>query len=177
MVDKADLNKYYRKFFGIARNITKGEKRDAKDLVQEFYIITLEYPDQDKLKEIEANGHILFWAARVMVNMYARSRGFFKMKYHRERPCGVQEVTDIDQQVAEEVDYEQFELKEKRIRIIEDKLQELHWYDRKIIEIYYGINTHDGKGYSVRGLAKATGISASSLFHTIKKTKQYLKDE
>ena len=177
MVVTANIETYYDEFTRVALNITKGNERDAQDLVQEFYLLALEYPDQNKLQQIEANGHIVFWGSRVMVNMYTRERGFFKKKYHRERPAGVQDVCEIDLQVAAEVEHEAFALKEQQYNKIEKLLSELHWYDRKIIEIYYGINVPNEKGYSVRGLSQATGISASSLFHTIKKTKKYLKNE
>lgn len=158
-------------------NLTKGDKRDAQDLVQEFYLSTLEYKDQDKLKQICANGHFVFWGTRVMVQMYYRERDFFKRKYHREQTYSEKNVTELDWQTYSDTDYDSFKEKEKQYDKIEKSLSELHWYDRKIIEIYYGINVPKRKGYSVRALAKATGISASSLFHTIKKTKKYLKGE
>lgn len=182
MAGKTNIGKYYDEFYRIARNITKGYKNDAQDLVQEFYLSVLEYPDQTKIKDLIENGHIIFWGSRVMVNMYVRERGFFKRKYHRERSGCTADVTAWSQLKIElleesQATIENKETEEKQYKALEEKLSELHWYDRKIIEVYYGINTQDGKGYSIRGLSKATGISASSLFHTIKKVKKHLKDE
>ena len=38
-----DLEQYYLKLLNLAEKITKGNKIDAKDLVQDLYVIILEY--------------------------------------------------------------------------------------------------------------------------------------
>ena len=184
MVVAANIEKYYAAFTRVALNITKGYERDAQDLVQEFYLSTLEYPNPQKLEQVIADGNFIFWGTRIMVNMYIRERGYFKQKYYKEKTGTRTDFADLDHLMEFTYLLENIQdviedkmLLEKQYTIIQEKLSELHWYDRKIIEVYYGINTPDGKGYSVRGLSKATGISASSLFHTIKKTKKHLKSE
>jgi len=44
-----ELAKYYQKLLKLAEKITKGNKVDAQDLVQDLYVIILEY-DQEKIK-------------------------------------------------------------------------------------------------------------------------------
>jgi len=58
-----------------------------------------------------------------------------------------------------------------KIELIEKELNKLCWYDKKIFELYYGeSNTLDS-------LAKKTGISRNSLFTTIDKVRNILKEE
>ena len=54
-----ELAKYYPKLLKLAEKITKGNKVDALDLVQDLYVIILEY-DQEKIKKIVENGHLVF---------------------------------------------------------------------------------------------------------------------
>ena len=57
-----------------------------------------------------------------------------------------------------------------RLDAIEELLKDLYWYDRELFLTYY-------KGsYTLDTLSDKTGISRSSIFNTIKRVKDYIKD-
>ena len=60
--------------------------------------------------------------------------------------------------------------KEEKIQKIEAELNKLHWYDKKVFELYYD-------GHTLDSLAKETKISRNSLYTTIDKVRTILKKE
>ena len=58
------------------------------------------------------------------------------------------------------------ELKWQKLEKIDNALEDMHWYDKKLFELYYTEkNTFDS-------LAKKTGISRNSIFTTIQNTRK-----
>jgi len=60
--------------------------------------------------------------------------------------------------------------KKQAIEKIEKELDGLYWYDKKVFEVYYN------EGHTLDSLAKKTGISRNSLFTTLKKVRNQLKE-
>ena len=58
----------------------------------------------------------------------------------------------------------------EKLELIDNELDKLHWYDKKVFELYYEGNTLDS-------LAEQTKISRNSLFTTIDKVREILKKE
>jgi hypothetical protein len=54
---------------------------------------------------------------------------------------------------------------------MDKELDNLHWYDKRIFEIYRDTPL------SIRGMAKETKISFVNIFHTLKKVKTIMKDK
>jgi hypothetical protein len=54
---------------------------------------------------------------------------------------------------------------------MDNELDDLHWYDKRIFEIYRDTPL------SIRGMAKETKISFVNIFHTLKKVKLIMKDK
>lgn len=161
-----DLEQYYLKLLNIAEKITKGNKIDAKDLVQDLYVIILEY-DRDKINKIIDNGHLIFWSARVLMNQYVRTNSAFKTKYYTKLRTENYEVNNFE--YLDEIDeHREFE---NKLNFVKNKMNDLHEYDKLLFEIYFS------SGKSIRRLAKDTGISTTSIYTTLKNVKQYLKDE
>ena len=161
-----ELAKYYPKLLKLAEKITKGNKVDAQDLVQDLYVIILEY-DQEKIKKIVENGHLVFWSARVLMNQYVRTNSAFKTKYYTKLRTENYDVKNFHyfDGIEELVEFE------NKLRFVKDKMNNLHEYDKLLFEIYFS------SGKSIRKLAKDTGISTTSIYTTLKNVKQYLKDE
>ena len=63
-------------------------------------------------------------------------------------------------------DYKQYVYLEK----IDKALDDFYWYDRDVFKLYYY------EGNTLTGLAKKTGISRNSLFTTIDKVREQLKE-
>ena len=161
-----ELAKYYPKLLKLAEKITKGNKVDALDLVQDLYVIILEY-DQEKIKKIVENGHLVFWSARVLMNQYVRTNSAFKTKYYTKLRTENYDVKNFQyfDSIEELVEFE------NKLQFVKDKMNNLHEYDKLLFEIYFS------SGKSIRKLAKDTGISTTSIYTTLKNVKQYLKDE
>ena len=165
-----DIATKYKELLRIALKIT-GRVDDAQDLTQEVYIVMLEY-DQEKLRTIYDNGHLGFWCTRVMLNMYIRSNSQFKKKHHEINKTGIdneyrlnQLVCDGDEGIEEKI------LQEDRLELINNAMEDLHFYDKTLFKVYYETD------HTIRSLAEATGISTTSIFHTIKNVRNYIKDE
>jgi len=161
-----ELEKYYPKLLKLSQKITKGNKVDAQDLVQDLYVIILEY-DKNKMQKIIENGHLIFWSARVLMNQYVRSNSAFKTKYYtklRTENFDVKNFQYFDG-IEELIEFE------NKLKFIKDKMNGLHEYDKLLFEIYFS------SGKSIRKLAKDTGISTTSIYTTLKNVKNYLKDE
>ena len=59
----------------------------------------------------------------------------------------------------------------ERLEKIDQCLDNLYWYDSKVFQLYYY------EGNTLDSLAKKTGISRNSLFTTIDKVREYIKEE
>lgn len=60
---------------------------------------------------------------------------------------------------------------ERRLDTIHNELQKWHWYDQKLLIL------HTIDGMSMREISRQTGISLSSIFHTIKTCKEKLRNK
>jgi len=160
----------YSEISNIALKVTKGNREDAQDLTQEVYLIMLEY-DQSKLLQIVSNGHLLFWVTRIMLNQYQSSKpSAFKKKH---KPLAIDEnaivsvlkADDLQEVIDEDVEYY------RKLSLINVAMDDLHFYDKTLFRVYYESD------HTIRSLAKVTGISTTSIFLTIKKVRNYIKDE
>ena len=59
----------------------------------------------------------------------------------------------------------------QKLEQIDKALENVYWYDRDVFKLYYY------EGNTLTGLAKKTGISRNSLFTTIDKVREYLKEQ
>ena len=58
----------------------------------------------------------------------------------------------------------------QKLEQIDKALEDFYWYDRDVFKLYYY------EGHTLTGLAKKTGISRNSLFTTIDKVREQLKE-
>tara|TARA_R100001530_G_scaffold133380_1_gene106692 strand:- start:418 stop:957 length:540 start_codon:yes stop_codon:yes gene_type:complete len=61
--------------------------------------------------------------------------------------------------------------KQEKLEKIDKALDSVYWYDKKVFELYYY------EGNTLDSLAEKTGISRNSLFTTIDKVRQLIKEE
>jgi hypothetical protein len=95
-----------------------------------------------------------------MLNMIKSDRSTFYNRFRR----GFEQLGDIGERLQDEG-------QDEAEKSIEGHLSGLHWYERKLIEIY------SENGRNVAKISRETGIPYRSLFKTIKKTKSVLKAE
>tara|TARA_R110000765_G_C18791976_1_gene592680 strand:- start:6 stop:557 length:552 start_codon:yes stop_codon:yes gene_type:complete len=169
------LSPFFRK---ICYGITK-DKEKINDAVQELYLYFLQMNPDTLRKIYENDGElgIKKYGAVVLKRSLTspRSPFFYKYQKYYTNLVGVHmSNTDPDHfhrsiyNIAEEVDENIAFQKLDKIDLV---LNNMYWYDAKIFHLYY----YDGN--TLDTLAKKTGISRNSLFTTIDKVRNILKEE
>lgn len=131
---------------------------DAEDLVQDMYV---KMHDFSSAERIQYNDDINTFY------VYITMRNLFYDKKKKEVPTVNIDALHYLPEAEEENDKEALEfLLEKMNKCLDQE----HWYNRKIFEIYYG------KGETIRELSKGSKISSSSIFNTIKNVRETIKE-
>ena len=141
-----------------------GEFDYAEDLVQEFYITLYKYANKEKVirNGIVSRGYCFFTLRSLYYQYYNNKKKINKFSIDDlEFTYQIADNTQMDEQVAFH----------KICTMIDEKLNSLHWYDKKLFTIYK--DTH----LSIRKLAAETKISWVSIFNTLKHIKQEIKKE
>ena len=134
--------------------------RHGDDLIQEVALQLLEMPD-DKWQEINEGGYLRFYVVRTIMNMATSKRSAFAKKYN---------LFNTSNELPEQIEPEGYDHeKESDLRTIETLLTELHWYDKKVLEMYI----EEG---SYRKVAAKVGIPYKSIGNTVKRSLKTLRN-
>lgn len=146
----------------VADAIGKMEPENLRDdLRQEIFQVLCELPEE-RLLEMFREGWLKWFIVRTMLNMIKSDRSTFWYKFRRQ----FAEVTD---EMGREPEAPENETRDQeRVR---DGMAGLHWYESKLIEIY------STNGQNIAKISRDTGIPYRSLFKTIKRVKEKLKQE
>tara|TARA_R110000824_G_scaffold272062_1_gene460569 strand:- start:211 stop:717 length:507 start_codon:yes stop_codon:yes gene_type:complete len=158
----------YNKLKDMAYNITGG--KGNKDLLS-FVIEELYKCDKERIAEIIRKKQMTFYVARVMVNQFhsKTSRYYYKYsKYYEYHVTGIVEAISPDNI---ETVIENKEKMEEQLSWIEDKLQDLYWFDAEVFRIYYR------EDFSLNEMQKETKINRNTLHKAITNVKNYLINE
>ena len=120
----------------------------AEDIVQEFYLLLHKY-----------KGYCFIIIRNIHYQIYNAKKRIVKCELNEEI---YNMVDDFD--IEKELEWNNFRTK------AESEVNNWDWYDKKLFSIYRDSNI------SIRGLAKETGISFVSIFHSLKKHKEKLKE-
>ena len=126
------------------------------DLIQEVALVLMELP-QEKWQQINEGGYLRFYVVRTMLNMATSPRSSFSKLYNLHN----YEMADYDR---EEYDQE----KEDDLQLLETLMEELHWYDKKILEMWL----EEG---SYRKVAAKVDIPFKSIGNSVKRALETLK--
>ena len=166
------LNKYlvdnYDKLKDMAHNIA-GEK--SKDDLLSFVIEELYKCDQDRLNEIIGKKQLTFYIARVMLNQYHSKTSRYYYKYNKYYEYHTTTTIESLTQDNTEYNIKDKEIVEQRLEWIEEKLQDLYWFDAECFRIYYR------EEHSLNTMSKATKISRATIYKAITNVKNYLLNE
>tara|TARA_R100000808_G_scaffold6327_3_gene18918 strand:- start:495 stop:1001 length:507 start_codon:yes stop_codon:yes gene_type:complete len=166
------LNKYlvdnYDKLKDMAHNIA-GEKN--KDDLLSFVIEELYKCDQDRLNEIIGKKQLTFYIARVMLNQYHSKTSRYYYKYNKYYEYHTTTTIESLTQDNTEYNIKDKEIVEQRLEWIEEKLQDLYWFDAECFRIYYR------EEHSLNTMSKATKISRATIYKAITNVKNYLLNE
>ncbi len=134
----------------------------AEDIVQEMYIRLNKYVEDPEriMYKGEPNKLFVWVTLRNMVRNFQNKKSMViysgdMVEYDREE---------------QPFDYEEAEGFERLIEKMWESTSDLHWYDKKMFEIYHTTDM------SMRDIEKETKISLYSIFDTLKKTKEYVKE-
>ena len=166
------LNKYlvdnYDKLKDMAHNIA-GEKN--KDDLLSFVIEELYKCDKDRLDEIIGKKQLTFYIARVMLNQYHSKTSRYYYKYNKYYEYHTTTTIESLTQDNTEYNIKDKEIVEQRLEWIEEKLQDLYWFDAECFRIYYR------EEHSLNTMSKATKISRATIYKAITNVKNYLLNE
>ena len=134
----------------------------AEDIVQEMYI-QLHLDVQKGLDLWFGNDVNHYYCYKVLRGIYlnVHKKEAKKIKIYLDQ---TKEIQQIDEKEIDEIEYAKN--KEK----VDNILNELYWYDRKVFEII-------ASGKSVASLSRETGISYISLYNTYRTTKKFIKEQ
>lgn len=137
-------------------------KDTAEELYQYAFLAILEKPNK-QIEEIYEGGYIRFYVVRLLYNaIHGKCSPFAK---HR-----IQESDEVEDRFSDEESIPYKEAQEIKYEAIERTLPKLHWYERKIFEIWM-------EGNSARAIHRQTKISINEILRVIKKVKQQIRDE
>jgi DNA-directed RNA polymerase specialized sigma24 family protein len=148
--------------------ISFGSSKDvADDIVQSFYIRMYKYiKDESKImyNDEEVNRFFVYVTLKNMWKTYKKSAG----RYDFFEAWDEETVDDsVDHEVHEGFNRAFDEMMSK----VQGEMSDWHRYDRLLCEKYFKSD------YSLRQIAKGTGISLTSIFNTIRSSKKILKDK
>tara|TARA_Y100001938_G_C8057966_1_gene415556 strand:- start:691 stop:1263 length:573 start_codon:yes stop_codon:yes gene_type:complete len=172
-------DKFKEMCYGLTTN-----KNDIENAVQELMLYFLQM-NPDTLKGIyEKDGKegIIRYGAVVLRRALCSPRSPFYYKYKKYYTHVDRYVTDstyIDKEMYTVPSYNNISnlpnpvepTQWVKLEKIDKELDKMYWYDQKVFELYYY------EGNTLDSLAKKTGISRNSLFTTIHKVKDILKEE
>ncbi len=165
------LEEGYPKFKDVALNICNDEDK-ASDVVQMTMEAVLKMP-KETLQDIYNKDGLLWYVIRIInLNIKSKtSRYYYKYNKYYElidsNNCTSSYSPDFYENKPGDNDRSTTHI---RLDAIEELLKEQYWYDRELfLTYYYG-------GYTLDTLAAKTGISRTSIFYTLKRVREFLKD-
>ena len=137
-----------------------GEYDYAEDIVQEMYIAIHKYTTPDKIiKNGEVSKGYIFFTLRSLYYQFYNAKN------------KVNKISLDNIQIEYSNDIEQEEAFAKVCNLMDNYIEDWHWYDQKLFKLYRDTDM------SIRKIAKETGISWVSIFNTLKKCKKDIKDK
>ena len=172
-----EISKLSKKFRTMCYGLTK-DKEDIDDAVQELMMYFLQM-NPETLKNIwEKDGKIgiIKYGAVVLKRALTSKRSpfYYKYKKYYTNLVGIN-MTHTSKNnfhksiynIPDTTETGQWEKLEK----IDNALDNIYWYDKKVFQLYYEENN------TLDSLAYKTGISRNSLFSTIDKVRNILKEK
>lgn len=143
------LYKKHNKWVNIVNKLGGGDY--SEDIVQEMYLKL----SKIELKEQTIDTFVYYVLRNMTFDLHRKKSNIFKVDLE---DCFFLEYLEDQGKEELETIYER----------IEDEVEDWHWYDKMLWQLY----TEDR---TMRELAKDTKISLSSIFHTIKTCKERIK--
>lgn len=163
-----EIAKYHMEWVKTVRSLGGGEY--SEDIVQEMYLKIFKYVDANKIiiNNKLQKGYIFFTLKSILYEYSGKKKMFPK-----EDISNIEIVNDGE--LESKLAFEKFCIKiDNYLKSLETKARtennENYWYDAKMFQ------TYKDEELSMRKLAKLSGISWVSVFHTLKNVKIDLKN-
>jgi len=140
-----------------------GEFDLAEDFVQEMYLTLYKYTDEKKIiqKGVVSRGYVFFTLRSLYFQYYNAKKKINKVRINDENNY---EQIPYSSEMDEEIGYSEF------CSLIDNHIENWGWYDKTLFKLYRDTDM------SIRKIAKETKISWVSIFKTLKKSKDELKE-
>jgi DNA-directed RNA polymerase specialized sigma24 family protein len=154
-----DIAKYHSEWINMVRSMGGGNY--SEDMVQDMYIKIHKYATPQKIYvDGKVNKFYIYLTLRSIVYTEFRNKENIK----KESIDHYLHLADTTNDITE------MEAFNNVSSLIYKDMNHWHWYDKALFEIY-----RDNK-ISIRKIADKTGISWVSIFHTLKKCKNKIRD-
>ena len=137
------------------------DKETSRDLVQEMYLKLYDKTSYEKIKYGDDDVNTFYVYVTLRNLFYDTKRNTTSFVPYNENI----EVYESEEQKQSKLDLE------KLLEDVSNTIESLHWYDKKIFEIYYGDNE------TIRQLSEGSKISSSSIFNTLKNVRTKIKEK
>ena len=142
-----------------AYNFT-GSKDKANELVQDLYLKLLELQDIKKIMYKEDIN--LYYIYKMLRSIYLNGQKKSITMLPIDEELYNLSTSEYDEQADSDW--------ERALALSNEALDQLYWFDAKLLRVYIEEN------HSIQSLHNATGISNSTIWTSMKKTKQYVRD-
>jgi RNA polymerase sigma factor (sigma-70 family) len=163
------IRENYESIVEIAKVITQGRKPDYEDLAHEV-ILSVLTGNRDKMNLLVEKNQMRYWIIRLCINNYRSNTSRYHYKYRKpnERHLKAKEHLNYIKKLDE---VQEKKWNEVLLNFIEEKLQDVDWFEKNCFAIYYGDK------HSLNSMAKETGISRNTLYRAISDVRNYIKNE
>ena len=142
-----------------AYNLTNNKDK-AEELVQDLYLRLMEMKDCKKIMyKQDVN---LYYLYRMLKSIFLNGL--------KKQTSTLPLNDDLYNLAAEEYSYSADNEFEERLRLTIECLDEMYWFDAKLLRVYLD------EDHSIQSLHNVTGISNSTIWSSLKKTKKYVKE-
>ena len=140
-------------------NLTNNKDK-SEELVQDLYLRLLEMKDCKKIMyKQDVN---LYYLYRMLKSIFLNGL--------KKQTSTLPLDDDLYNLAAEEYSYSADNEFEERLRLTNECLDEMYWFDAKLLRVYLD------EDHSIQSLHNVTGISNSTIWSSLKKTKKYVKE-
>lgn len=129
----------------------------ARELVQDMYVHLYDKTTYEKIRYGDDDVNTFF--------VYVTLRNLY---YDHLRKNKVS-FSELPSELEDDQEATNKETLEQLLSDISETIEDMHWYDQKIFEIYYG------DGETIRELSEGSRISSSSIFNTIKNVRKKIQ--
>lgn len=140
-----------------------GEKNFQEDIVQEAYMVIYKYTSEEKIIQdgVVSRGYMYFTLRSTWLQFIKAKNKIHKIRLDdEENYTQISDNTNLD----EEVGYD------KLRTLIDDHIDKWRWYDKTLFRLYRDTDM------SIRKIAEETKISWVSIYNTLKKCKDELRE-